>query len=223
MDLPIYAWSLQSPDATVWVPSITIDGIVSFTSGGGVITASPPVFRGQGTTVWTPAISNAGLLTISSGPDLNQRWAWKIDTNLIRWYFEVDASNHILVQSTYDPPIVNVDDGIMIKNRVKETSLTAGTGTISLLGAVAGFRTFIDGFGTGAKCYYVIVDGAAWEIGSGVVTSGSPDTLDRQTVLDSSASGAKLSLSGGAKFVFNDAPTSFFKALQGLALICASK
>ena len=73
-------------------------------------------------------------------------------------------------------------------------------------GAVSGFRTFLNAFGTGNPCYYVIVDGTAWETGIGIVTSGGPNTLSRDTVLDSSAAGAKLSLSAGAKTVFNDIP-----------------
>src|SRR6185295_6473183 len=94
----------------------------------------------------------------------------------------------------------------MIKARVNETSTTTGTGTLNLDGAVAGFRTFVSAFGTGNQCYYVIVDGVAWEVGFGVVTSGSPNTLTRATVLDSSAGGAKLTLGAGTKSVFNDLP-----------------
>lgn len=94
----------------------------------------------------------------------------------------------------------------MLKARVKETSTTAGTGTLDLAGPVAGFRSFVNGFGSGNPCYYVIVDGTAWEVGIGLITSGAPDTLSRDTVLDSSAAGVKLTLGSGTKFVFNDAP-----------------
>lgn len=93
----------------------------------------------------------------------------------------------------------------MIKPRVKETSITSGLSNLSLLGPVAGFRSFVNAFGTGGLCYYAIIDGTAWEYGIGTVTSGAPDTLARTTVLDSSAAGAKLSLSAGTKLVFNDA------------------
>lgn len=98
----------------------------------------------------------------------------------------------------------------MIKARVKETSTTAGTGTLNLDGAVTGFRSFINGFGTGQPCYYVIIDGTAWEVGIGLITSGSPDTLARTTVLDSSAAGAILTLGSGTKSVFNDAPAQIY-------------
>lgn len=96
----------------------------------------------------------------------------------------------------------------MIKPRVKETSTTSGTANLSLLGPVSGFRSFVNAFGTGGLCYYAIIDGTAWEYGIGTVTSGSPDVLARTTVLDSSAAGAKLSLSAGTKLVFNDAISS---------------
>lgn len=216
----IYAWSLQSPDSTVWVPSITTEGMLSFVSGGGIITATPPVFRGVGGTIWTPFISNAGLVSIVQGNEMGQRWAWKIDINLVRWYFDVDATGIVTIEGIVS--FEERDDGIMLKNRVRETSVTSGTGTLSLSGAVAGFRSFVAGFGTGVSCYYVIIDGTGWEVGIGTVTSGVPDVLARNTVLDSSASGAKLSLSGGVKFVFNDAPSSYFKRLEGLSLICSS-
>jgi|CXWL01.1.fsa_nt_gi hypothetical protein len=94
----------------------------------------------------------------------------------------------------------------MLKARVKETSTTSGTGPLSLNGPVAGFRSFINGFGSGAACYYVIVEGTAWEVGIGTITSGSPDVLTRDTVLDSSAGGVTLTLGSGTKSVFNDAP-----------------
>lgn len=111
----------------------------------------------------------------------------------------------------------------MIKARVKETSTTTGTATLSLDGAVSGFRSFLNAFGTGQQCYYVIIDGTAWEVGIGVVTSGSPNTLTRDTVLDSSAAGAKLSLGAGTKSVFNDLPANVlitqarsFKEIYGM-------
>jgi len=107
----------------------------------------------------------------------------------------------------------------MIKARTKETSTTTGTGTLNLAGAVTGFRTFVNAFGTGKPCYYVIVDGTAWEVGIGTVTSGSPDTLSRDTVLDSSAAGAKLTLGAGTKSVFNDAPAQVYFEALAAALI----
>ncbi len=87
-------------------------------------------------------------------------------------------------------------------DRVRANTATTGTGTINLGSAVTGFRTFaaaVTGsqLASGNSVYYVIEDsGNAWEVGSGVYTAGSPDTLTR--VLSQSSTGSLLSLSGSA-------------------------
>lgn len=111
----------------------------------------------------------------------------------------------------------------MIKARTRETSITTGTGTLNLAGPVSGFRSFVNAFGSGNPCYYVIIDGTAWEVGIGLVTSGAPDTLARTTVLDSSAAGAKLSLGSGTKSVFNDAPAQIYFEALAAALLFGGK
>lgn len=96
---------------------------------------------------------------------------------------------------------------ISLASRVKETSTTTGTGTLNLGGAVDGtFQTFVSGVADGATVYYVIVHQGAseWETGIGTVTSGSPDTLSRDTVLESSNAGSAVNLSSGTKHVFLD-------------------
>lgn len=87
-------------------------------------------------------------------------------------------------------------------DRVHETTTTAGTGTYSLEGAVAGLRTFIDGVGTGATVTYTVENGADWEIGQGVVTTGSPATLTRASILKSSNSNSAVNWSAGSKNVY---------------------
>lgn len=89
-----------------------------------------------------------------------------------------------------------------LNDRVQETTSTTGTGTVSLAGAVAGFQTFVAGIGSGNTTYYAITDGTDWETGLGTVTSGSPDTLSRTTVLQSSNSDSLVSFAAGAKNVF---------------------
>ena len=81
--------------------------------------------------------------------------------------------------------------GLVIADRVKETTTTTGTGTINLAGAVAAFQTFVAGIGNGNTCYYAITSGNNWEVGLGTVTDASPDTLSRTTILASSKSSAQ--------------------------------
>lgn len=97
---------------------------------------------------------------------------------------------------------------IVLKSRVKETSTTTGTGTINLLGTVTGFRTFLAAFGNGGQAYYCIEDGTNWEHGIGTVTSGTPNTLSRTTILSSSNGGAAVNWGAGTRNVFSDIPES---------------
>jgi hypothetical protein len=90
---------------------------------------------------------------------------------------------------------------LVIADRVKESSTTSGTGTITLGGAVTGYQAFT-AIGNGNQCYYTIVNIAVateWEVGVGTYSSS---TLTRDTVLSSSNSGAKVSFSAGNKEVF---------------------
>ena len=87
----------------------------------------------------------------------------------------------------------------LVADRVKETTTTAGTGTLTLAGAATGFQSFSAAFGTGAVVYYVIAAGADWEIGIGTTGSG---TLSRDTVLQSSNGDALVDWPAGTKDVF---------------------
>ena len=96
---------------------------------------------------------------------------------------------------------------LKVADRVKETTTTTGTGTISLAGADTGFQTFVVGVGTGNVTYYALADqdGIAWEVGYGTVTDGSPDTLSR-TPIASSSGGSAISLGSGTHTVFATYP-----------------
>ena len=96
---------------------------------------------------------------------------------------------------------------LVLKDRVKETSTTAGTGTLTLAGAAAGFQSFA-AVGNGNTTYYAIVDSAAgtWEVGIGTYTS-SGTTLSRDTVLSSSNSGSLVTFSSNSKDVFVTYPS----------------
>ena len=96
---------------------------------------------------------------------------------------------------------------LVLKDRVKETSTTAGTGTITLAGAVAGFQSFA-AVGNGNTTYYAIVDPTTgdWEVGIGTYTA-SGTTLSRTTVLSSSNSGALVNFVANTKDVFVTYPS----------------
>ena len=98
----------------------------------------------------------------------------------------------------------------LVNDRVKETSTTTGTGTLSLAGAVSGFQTFVAGIGNSNVTYYAIVNdsGTEFEIGIGTVTDASPDTLSRTTILESSNSDSAVNFSSGTKTVFCTLPAS---------------
>ena len=77
---------------------------------------------------------------------------------------------------------------LVINDRVKETTTTTGTGTVTLGGAVSGFETFAAGIGNSNTTYYCIVLNAEFEVGLGTLSSDS-STLARTTVI--SRSGCK--------------------------------
>lgn len=100
---------------------------------------------------------------------------------------------------------------LVLADRVKETTTTAGTGTVTLLGASTGFQSFAV-IGNGNTTYYTIASqtGNEWEVGVGTYTS-SGTTLARTTVL-SNSSGTQpsaLSFSAGTKDVFVTYPAGY--------------
>ena len=97
---------------------------------------------------------------------------------------------------------------LVINDRVKETSTTTGTGTFNLAGAETGYESFVSGVGTTNTTYYAIELNAAgeWEVCIGTVTSGSPNTLSRDTIISSSNSDAAVTFSSGTKNVFCTLP-----------------
>jgi hypothetical protein len=98
---------------------------------------------------------------------------------------------------------------LVVADRVKETSTTAGTGTLTLAGASAGFQSFAV-IGDGNTTYYTIVDSVAntWEVGIGTYTA-SGTTLARNTVLsNSSGTTTQINFAANAKDVFVTYPAS---------------
>ena len=95
-------------------------------------------------------------------------------------------------------------------DRVKDTTTTTGTGSVTLSGtAPTGFRTFADAYGTAAtQVPYVIAaqSGADWEVGYGTLSSST--TLARTVILASSNAGAVGDVSAGTKDVFVSIPAA---------------
>ena len=93
---------------------------------------------------------------------------------------------------------------LVVKDRVKESTTTTGTGTITLGGAYSGFQSF-SVIGDGNTTYYAIVGDTEWEVGVGTYTA-SGTTLSRDTVFESSNSGSLVNFSVGTKNVFVTQP-----------------
>ena len=108
--------------------------------------------------------------------------------------------------------------GFRVADRVKETSTTTGTGTLTLAGAVTGFQSFNSGIGDGSSTTFVVEDGTNWEVYVGKYTH-SGTTLSRDTLIASST-GSAISWSAGTRNVFISEPST--AVLQGTVVKTAS-
>jgi hypothetical protein len=110
---------------------------------------------------------------------------------------------------------------LVIANRVKETTTTAGTGTVTLLGASTGFQSFAV-IGNANTTYYTIAGqtGNEWEVGIGTYTS-SGTTLARTTVFANSSGTqpSALSFSAGTKDVFVTYPAELAAFANGNGVV----
>ncbi len=111
---------------------------------------------------------------------------------------------------------------LQIADRVKETSTTSGTGTLTLAGAADGFQAF-SALGDGARTQYAIVDSAnnTWETGIGTYTS-SGTTLSRDFVFESSNSDALVNFAAAEKNVFVTMPAEKSGVLSAVDIASAS-
>lgn len=107
---------------------------------------------------------------------------------------------------------------LVFKDRVRVTSTTTGTGTITLGSAVSGFQDF-SVIGNGNTTYYSITDQAGnWEVGIGTYTS-SGSSLSRDTVLESSNSNSLVNFPSGTKNVFVTYPADKSVAIDATGSI----
>ena len=107
---------------------------------------------------------------------------------------------------------------LVLKDRVQETSVSTGTGTVTLDGAVEGYQTFAASTPSGSIVYYCITaqTGTNWEVGYGTFTS--PDQLSRTVVYSSSNASALVNFPAGTKNVFVTYPAeqAVFQQTDGL-------
>ena len=96
-----------------------------------------------------------------------------------------------------------------IEDRVKESTVTTGTGTLTLAAAVTNFERFSANLSNSDTTYYAIVDNTnnTFEVGLGTYSS---NTLARTTVIASSNSNSAVNLGVGTKEVFITVPASKF-------------
>jgi hypothetical protein len=94
---------------------------------------------------------------------------------------------------------------LVVKDRVKETATTTGTGAVTLGGAVTGFESFSSALANSDTTYYAISHRNAdeWEVGLGTYNTG---VLTRTTILESSNSDSAVSFTAGTKDVFITLP-----------------
>jgi hypothetical protein len=110
---------------------------------------------------------------------------------------------------------------LVLKDRVQETSVSTGTGTVTLDGAVDGYQSFAASTPSGSIVYYCIAaqSGTNWEVGYGTFTS--PDQLSRTVVYSSSNASALVDFPAGTKNVFVTYPAeqAVFQETNGDVLI----
>ena len=98
----------------------------------------------------------------------------------------------------------------VLKDRVKESTTSVGTGAIDLGGAAATFDTFQSVLTDGSTTYYAIVHTSSgvdeWETGLGTWNTGN--TLTRTTVLAGSNGTSPVNFSAGIKDIFMTYPAS---------------
>ena len=93
---------------------------------------------------------------------------------------------------------------LVLKDRIKETTTTTGTGTYTLAGALTGFEAFSQ-IGNPNTTYYCCTDGTDFEIGIGTYTA-SGTTLARTTILQSSNSDSAVNWTSGTRTIFCTLP-----------------
>ena len=109
---------------------------------------------------------------------------------------------------------------LVLRDRVKETTSTAGTGTYTLAGAADGFETFAS-VGDGNTTYYGCTDGTDFEVGIGTYTA-SGTTLARTTILQSSNGDNAVNWGAGTRTIFCTLPAEKMSFLDASGNLVAA-
>lgn len=96
------SWTLTSPDANVWAPTISTGGVITFTDGAAAVAGSI-VFIGLDGLAWSPTISNGGIVTVTSGSALSSSdtAATLTDSSSISWTLYVDNDELVNVTTSF--------------------------------------------------------------------------------------------------------------------------
>jgi hypothetical protein len=110
---------------------------------------------------------------------------------------------------------------LVVKDRVRVSSVTSGTGPLTLGAAITGFQDF-SVIGNGNTTYYTIVDPTTgdWEVGLGTYSSTGP-SLARNTILESSNGGTAVNFLSNPKDVFVTYPAERSVYVDGTAIVPA--
>lgn len=111
-------------------------------------------------------------------------------------------------------PITVSGFSVTLHGRVRETTQTEGTNSYELDGAQAGKYTFISKIGGGNFTIYTVEAGNDSETAIGQVVAGSPPTLTRALILESSNNNLAVSWGPGTKAVFCDVAAAALHGLQ---------
>ena len=109
---------------------------------------------------------------------------------------------------------------LVLADRIKETTTTAGTSDFLMAGSVVGFRTFASVMSNGDTTYYAAIaaNGSSWEVGIGTYAS-STNTLTRTTILSSSNSNNIVAFTTGVKYVFITQPSERAAYVNGTDIV----
>lgn len=100
---------------------------------------------------------------------------------------------------------------LSVKDFIAETTVTTGTGSYTLLGAVAGFRSLNGNIPSGDRVPCTVRAGTEWE--EGLYTFSAPSTLARTEILASSNAGNAVNWGAGTKQVSVTLPAAFAQLL----------